>query len=242
MTRAARRFAIIATALCAAPGLAAASDLPGMASLLTGLPMDEAMGRDLYVQLVMEEARRQGVPPALADAVAVVESGYNVMARGTSGEVGLMQILPSTAAQLGFSGTTEQLFVPWTNIHFGVAYLARAWSLSGGSVCRALMKYRAGWGQEVFSPLSIDYCARASAYMEGHGAPAVLDVGGAAVVQPMVAKPMIAQRTADPYVMAMAPALAEKTLYNGDFHTRPRAEQDQTSALDARWKAHQRHF
>jgi hypothetical protein len=53
---------------------------------------------------------------------------------------------------------------------------------------------------------------------------------------------MIAQRTADPYVMAMAPALAQKTLYDGDFHTRPRAEQDQTSALDARWKAHQRHF
>jgi hypothetical protein len=204
-----------------------------MASLLTGLPMEEAMGRDLYVQMVMEEARKQGVPPALADAVAVVESGYNVMARGTSGEVGLMQILPATAAALGFSGSIEQLFVPWTNIHYGVAYLARAWSLSGGSVCRALMKYRAGWGQEVFSPLSIDYCARASAYMEGHGAPAGLDVSGPPIVPP----------ASDPHVIAIVPTLnAQKTAYYGDFHTRPRAEQDQTSALAARWKAHQRHF
>jgi hypothetical protein len=228
------RATVLAAVLALAMGPAAyADDLPGMASLVTGLPAEEAMGRDFYVQMVMEEARRQGVPPALADAVAVVESGYNVMARGTSGEVGLMQILPSTAAQLGFSGSIAQLFVPWTNIHYGVAYLARAWSLSGGSVCRALMKYRAGWGQELFSPLSIDYCARASAYMEGHGAPAVLDVSGPAIVRP----------AADPYVIAIAPALkAQKTAYYGDFHTRPRAEQDQTSALEARWKAHQRHF
>lgn len=159
------------------------------------LSMVEAIGRDTYAQMVMDEARRQGVPPALADAVAVVESGYNVMARGTSGEVGLMQILPATAMQLGFSGTTDALFVPWTNIHFGVAYLARAWSLSGGSVCRALMKYRAGWGQEDFSPLSIDYCARASAYLDGQG---VASLDGA---------PAAAPPPADPYVIHVGPAL-----------------------------------
>jgi len=271
MIRFACRFVIIATSACAAPGASLAADLPGMTSLVGGRPAEEAMGRDFYVQMVMEEARKQGVPPALADAVAVVESGYNVMARGTSGEVGLMQILPSTAAALGFSGSTEQLFVPWTNIHYGVAYLARAWSLSGGSVCRALMKYRAGWGEEAFSPLSIDYCARASAYMDGNPGP-TLETGAAAVAQamaaqamvaqpmlarpmlgkpmlakpmpakPMLSKPMVAARFADPYVTAMAPALAQKTMDDGDFYTRPRAEQDQTSALDARWKAHQRHF
>jgi hypothetical protein len=226
-------FAALATALSLTGQAAHCAELPGMTSLLNGLPMEEAMGRDLYVQKVMEEARRQGVPPALADAVAVVESGYNVMARGTSGEVGLMQIMPATAVQLGFTGTIESLFVPWTNIHYGVAYLARAWSLSGGSVCRALMKYRAGWGEESFSPLSIDYCARASAYMDGKGAGPVLDVAAPAPAAP----------AADPYVIAIAPALkAQKTAYTADFHIRPRAEQDQTSALEARWKAHQRHF
>jgi len=242
MIRSVRSFLIVATCACAAPAAALAADLPGMTSLLSGLPADEAMGRDFYVQMVMEEARRQGVPPALADAVAVVESGYNVMARGTSGEVGLMQILPSTAAALGFSGSISQLFVPWTNIHYGVAYLARAWSLSGGSVCRALMKYRAGWGEEAFSPLSIDYCARASAYMDAN-AGQFSGPDTAALAQPMVAAPAVAHALADPYVVTIAPALqAQKTAYAGDFHTRPRAQQDQTSALDARWKSHQRHF
>ncbi len=233
MTRIKCMFPIVATALALAPHPAATAELPGMVSLLNGLPAEEAMGRDFYVQMVMEEARKQGVPPALADAVAVVESGYNVMARGTSGEVGLMQIMPATAAQLGFSGSIESLFVPWTNIHYGVAYLARAWSLSGGSVCRALMKYRAGWGGEAYSPLSIDYCARASAYMDGKGAGQALSIAGPPIVPPAT----------DPYVVAVAPALkAQKTAYTGDFHTRPRQEQDQTSALEARWKAHQRHF
>ncbi len=233
MTRIKCIFLILTTTLALAPHVAPAAGLPGMVSLLNGLPTEEAMGRDFYVQMVMEEARKQGVPPALADAVAVVESGYNVMARGTSGEVGLMQIMPSTAAQLGYSGSIESLFVPWTNIHYGVAYLARAWSLSGGSVCRALMKYRAGWAEEAYSPLSIDYCARASAYMDGKGAGQPFSLAGPPIVPPAT----------DPYVVAVAPALkAQKTAYTGDFHARPRQEQDQTSALEARWKAHQRHF
>jgi hypothetical protein len=232
-----RRFCNLAymlAALCAAgPRPASAADFPGMTSLLNGLPTAQAMGRDTYVQMVMEEARRQGVPPALADAVAVVESGYNALARGSSGEVGLMQILPSTAAQLGFSGTTSDLFVPATNIHFGVAYLARAWAMSGGSVCRALMKYRAGWGQEVFSPLSITYCARASAWMDGKGL-SLEDIGVPSL--PVAPK-------ADPYVIAVGPYLkAHQASYVGTFHVRPRFQQDQMSALEDRWKSHQRHF
>ncbi len=216
--------------LCTAwASTARAGDLPGTASLMNGVPAVESIGREAYAQMVMEEAARQGVPPALADAVAVVESGYNVMARGTSGEVGLMQILPATAMQLGFSGSTDALFVPWTNIHYGVAYLAHAWSLSGGSVCRTLMKYRAGWGQEAFSPLSIDYCARASAYLDGQG---VSSLDTAAPTQP--------PPEADPYVVSIGPALkVQKTLYTGQVRTR--SQEDKTGALNARWRAHQRH-
>jgi hypothetical protein len=224
---------MLAAVWAACPRSASAADFPGMTSLLNGLPTAQAMGRDTYVQMVMAEARRQGVPPALADAVAVVESGYNALARGTSGEVGLMQILPSTAAQLGFSGSTSDLFVPSTNIHYGVAYLARAWAMSGGSVCRALMKYRAGWGQELFSPLSITYCARASAWMDGRGL-SVEDIGEPSL--PATAK-------ADPYVIAVGPYLkAHQASYVGSFHVRPRFQQDQMSALEDRWKSHQRHF
>jgi hypothetical protein len=87
-----------------------------------------------------------------------VESGYNPGAIGGVGEIGLMQILPSTARMLGFSGSLADLAVPETNIHYGVTYLAAAWRLAGGDMCTAVMKYRAGHGETRFSFLSVNYC------------------------------------------------------------------------------------
>ena len=40
-------------------------------------------------------------------------------------------------------------------------YLAKAWRLAGGDLCRALMKYRAGHGEEIMSARSRIYCNRA---------------------------------------------------------------------------------
>jgi hypothetical protein len=107
----------------------------------------------------------------------MVETSYHPDAVGTSGEIGLMQIMPATARQLGFTGTAADLFQPAINVHLGVQYLSRAWAASGGSVCRALMKYRAGLGEEVMTPLSVNYCARALSWLSatgsdlGHGTP-----------------------------------------------------------------------
>jgi hypothetical protein len=123
--------------------------------------------RDQLWPLVRAEAQRLGVPPALADAVAIVETGYTPSSVGSSGEIGMMQVMPSTARMLGFSGDMAGLFDPATNIHYGVSYLARAWAASGGNACRALMKYRAGVGEEGYSPLSIQYCRRAAAWLRG---------------------------------------------------------------------------
>ena len=41
------------------------------------------------------------------------------------GEIGLMQVRPSTAAMLGFDGDTTELAKPEVNIRYGVTYLAR---------------------------------------------------------------------------------------------------------------------
>ena len=117
--------------------------------------------------LILREAALRGVPPEIADAVAMVETGYRADAVGTSGEIGIMQVMPATARQLGFSGTNDQLFVPETNIALGVAYLSRAWAASGGDICRALMKYRAGLAEELMTPLSSQYCAHAVAWLRG---------------------------------------------------------------------------
>lgn len=116
-------------------------------------------------ELIAREAQRTGLDPALIDAVIKIESDYRTHLIGAAGEIGLMQVLPSTAKLLGFNGTNDELAEPETNIRLGVTYLARAWSLAQGDLCRALMKYRAGHGQEQMTPLSTKYCRRAREHL-----------------------------------------------------------------------------
>jgi hypothetical protein len=130
-----------------------------------------ADGRSRYAPLLTAEAVRHSLPPALADAVATVESAYDPGARGSSGEIGLMQVLPSTADMLGFRGNLEQLAEPATNVRLGVEYLAGAWKATGGRLCDTLVKYRAGYGTTTMSYRSAVYCRRALTYLASINSP-----------------------------------------------------------------------
>jgi hypothetical protein len=121
--------------------------------------------------MVEHEVRKTGLPADVADAVVQVESNYDPSVIGGVGEIGLMQIRPGTAAMLGFRGSTEELAKPEINIHYGVAYLSKAWRLANGDLCRTLMKYRAGHGQEVMTPRSVTYCNRARSHLAALGTP-----------------------------------------------------------------------
>src|SRR5215210_3993446 len=145
--------------------------LPPVIEGLIGFPQTYTKARSTYLPLITRAAEERGLPPALADAVAKIESGFNPNVVGGVGEVGLMQIRPETAAMLGYKGGVTGLFEPETNVRFGVAYLARAWQLANGDVCRALMKYRAGWGEERMTPLSVEYCRRARGHLAAIGSP-----------------------------------------------------------------------
>ncbi len=150
------------------PSSASQGDLPprdGASSLPSVVPAGPAG----YRALAEAEARNAGLPPEVADSVMAVESGYNPGAIGGAGEIGLMQILPSTARMLGFSGTATDLATPQTNIHYGVTYLAQAWRLAAGDICTAVMKYRAGHGQTRFSYRSVDYCLAVRAKLIARG-------------------------------------------------------------------------
>jgi hypothetical protein len=125
--------------------------------------------RSHYRALIEKEAAQAGLAPEIAEAVMAVESGFNPAAIGGVGEIGLMQILPSTARMLGFSGTMAELAVPETNIHYGVTYLAKAWRLAGGDLCTAVMKYRAGHGETRFSFLSVNYCVAVRSKLAARG-------------------------------------------------------------------------
>jgi hypothetical protein len=123
-------------------------------------------------EILTKEALSAGVPDWLLEAVIHVESGFNPDARGSVGEIGLMQVRPGTAALLGFRGTPTELAQPDINVHFGATYLGRAWRVADGNLCRTLMKYRAGLGEEIFTQRSIDYCNRARLYLTAREWPA----------------------------------------------------------------------
>jgi soluble lytic murein transglycosylase-like protein len=143
---------------------------------------------------VRTEALRAGLPAEIADAVATVESAYDTRAVGRVGEIGLMQVLPSTARLLGFEGTLAELAVPDTNIRYGVAYLAGAWRLADSDLCKTVMKYRAGHAEERFSYRSVDYCRRVRAILASQGYPVFGEVPVATFGEPVAGGGIVARR------------------------------------------------
>ena len=113
-----------------------------------------------YRMIARSEAKRLDIPYEWIDAIIAVESGYNPLATGHDGEVGLMQIMPQTARLLGFKGTNQELSDPQINIRLGADYLAEAYRLAQGDLCTTVMKYRAGHQETRFSQRSVDYCVK----------------------------------------------------------------------------------
>lgn len=91
-------------------------------------------------QAIFAEAQRQGVDPSLALEVAQRESGLNQAAIGSSGEIGVFQLMPATAAQLGVDPTNLA-----QNIQGGIAYL-RQMLAQFGDPAKALAAYNCGPG------------------------------------------------------------------------------------------------
>lgn len=92
--------------------------------------------------LVDSVARAYGLDPELVFAVIRQESGGNPHAVSRAGAEGLMQLMPSTAAELGVTNP----FNPAQNIRAGVAYLARMLRKFHGDLALALAAYNAGPG------------------------------------------------------------------------------------------------
>ena len=135
------------------------------ASIAPVKPAKAASGRGPYGAIISRYAAAYGVPVSLAHAVIRVESNYRVNARGSAGEVGLMQIKPATARGLGYSGSAAGLFNPETNIRYGMKYLGMAHKLGGGSTCGTILKYNAGHGAKRMNPVSANYCAKVRRHM-----------------------------------------------------------------------------
>jgi len=93
--------------------------------------------------LIDQAASRHGVDPVLVRSVIRWESAYHPQAVSSKGALGLMQLMPGTARELGVS----RPFDPAQNIDGGTAYLRQLldrYAGSGNWLERALAAYNAG--------------------------------------------------------------------------------------------------
>ena len=93
-----------------------------------------------YDELIVKYAGEQGIRPNLVRAVVQVESGYNPRAVSPKGAMGLMQLMPTTAALLG----VRRPFDPEENIRGGVLYLRQLLDRFDSNEELALAAYNAG--------------------------------------------------------------------------------------------------
>jgi soluble lytic murein transglycosylase-like protein len=128
-------------------------------------PINQANGAKLDANspidlLVTKYAADSGLDPDLIHTVITIESGYKHLVRNGNA-VGLMQIVPATARGLGYRGNAVGLFDPEINIKYGVKYLALAYQLSHGDLCKTLMRYQSGHDARRMNAANRAYCAKA---------------------------------------------------------------------------------
>ena len=98
-----------------------------------------------FARLIESVASEHGIDPALIHAVVETESNYQSTATSQVGARGLMQLMPSTAKDLGVK-SAKTLFEPQVNIEAGVKYLKQLLGRFDGNLTRALAAYNAGPG------------------------------------------------------------------------------------------------
>jgi Transglycosylase SLT domain len=143
---------------------------PAETKSIDRVPRTNGVAPDLWTQMelgliVNRYAEAAGIPTALARAVVRVESDWDQTMTGLAGEIGLMQIMPQTAREMGFAAAEDELYDPETNIRWGVRYLAEAWRLAEGDVCRTVLKYNAGHQATKMTPAADEYCTRVRTLM-----------------------------------------------------------------------------
>jgi len=100
---------------------------------------------------LQEASRRHAIDYELLQALVATESGFDAGAISPKGAIGLMQVMPATAARYGLQGdrrrTAEaKLHDPRLNIATGSRYLRDLIHMFDGSLELALAAYNAGEG------------------------------------------------------------------------------------------------
>nr|ANC57868.1 Soluble lytic murein transglycosylase precursor [Colwellia sp. C1] len=94
-------------------------------------------------KFVVDEANRQNIDPALALAIAKVESDFNPSALSHAGAKGVMQIMPATAEGV-FGISSDRLFDAKINIELGISFIKKLLARYDQRTDVALSHYNGG--------------------------------------------------------------------------------------------------
>lgn len=94
----------------------------------------------LYHPIILAASDKHQVDAALIKAIIMAESSFNPFAVSKKGAMGLMQLMPDTADDLG----VEDLFDPTHNINGGVKHLKILLKQFNGDIQLAIAAYNAG--------------------------------------------------------------------------------------------------
>jgi soluble lytic murein transglycosylase-like protein len=117
-------------------------EVPGAPSYRTTTADARPAATPRFDEIVVAHAQRHALRPELVRAVIQVESGYNPTATSPKGAMGLMQLMPATARELGVRNPYD----PEDNIRGGTAYLRQLLDRYDGNEELALAAYNAGSG------------------------------------------------------------------------------------------------
>lgn len=112
---------------------------------------DVSPGYKAVKHLIRDASKTHGIDYELLQAVIATESGFNAKAVSPRGAIGLMQLIPPTAARYGVkddkdSLAEEKLTDPKINIQAGSSYLHYLIKLFPGELELAIAAYNAGEG------------------------------------------------------------------------------------------------
>ncbi len=93
-----------------------------------------------YHQIIYSKSRKYNIEPSLIKAVIKVESNWNSTAVSRKGAMGLMQLMPFTAKEMGVKNPLN----PEENIEGGIRYLRYLLDKFNGDLTLALAAYNAG--------------------------------------------------------------------------------------------------
>jgi soluble lytic murein transglycosylase-like protein len=100
--------------------------------------------KPMYIDLIGPTARRIGVSTALVKSIVKAESAFKIDAVSPKGALGLMQVMPATAQEMGLDASD-----PEQNLEAGTRYLKwllARYSNDKNGLAKAIAAYNAGPG------------------------------------------------------------------------------------------------